>query len=262
MSAKRPPTIVLALILVALTAASAAAVTVRLDPISQTVDPGAPGVISMVTDEAVAIRTAVITLEVDPAVLPTLTCTPGAVFDGVTCFIWEESEELGPGVWHGFAVIIGASCQTAGPGELLHWEFTTGASGHSAVTSVEVKLFSPDGLLIPDVTVEAPASVLVWDATDVPAAATASLALAPNPFNPAVTVTVESAAAGPAELLVLDARGRRVASAWTGDLPVGPSALTWRGRDDAGREAPAGSYLFVLRRPGEAPVVTRGALVR
>ncbi|HRX52727.1 MAG TPA: FlgD immunoglobulin-like domain containing protein [Candidatus Krumholzibacteria bacterium] len=243
-------------------AAAAAAVTVRLDPSFQTVDPGMTGSISMVTDEAVAIRTAEITLEVDPAILTTMTCTPGAVFDGVSCFIWEESEELAPGVWHGFAVIIGSTCQTAGPGELLHWEFTTGDEGVSPVTSVEVKLYSPDGLLIPDVTVDAPAAVQVGDVSDVPALAAAGLALAPNPFNPAVTLSVDDAAAGPARLLVLDARGRLVATAWSGDLSGGPAAFTWRGRDDGGRDAPSGTYHFVLLTHGTAPRTARGVLVR
>lgn len=251
-----------ALGLVVLTAAGAGAVTVRLDPVFQAVDPGDPGVISMVTDETVAIRTAEITLQVDPAILTTMTCTPGAVFDGVPCFIWEESEELEPGVWHGFAVIIGASCQTSGPGELLHWEFTTGAEGVSPVTAVEVKLFSPDGLLIPDVSVEGPASVQVGTVSDVPAAPSARLDLAPNPFNPAVSLTADLDAATSAELWVLDARGRRVARPWAGELPAGPSVLTWHGRDDLGAALPSGSYLFVLRMPGRPPLTAQGILVR
>lgn len=252
------PVIVAAL----LWAGVAAAVTVRLDPVSQTVDPGMTGSISMVTDETVAIRTAEITLEVDPAILPTMTCTPGAVFDGVSCFIWEESEELSSGVWHGFAVIIGSTCQTSGPGELLHWEFTTGDEGVSPVTSVEVKLYSPDGLLIPDVTVDGPASVQVGTVSHVPERPVTALSLAPNPFNPAVTLTVDDPAPGPAELLVLDARGRRVASAWTGVLSGGPATFTWRGTDDAGRALPSGPYHFVLKASGAPPVTARGVLVR
>ena len=69
----------------------------------------------------------------------------------------------------------------------------------------------------------------------------------PNPFNPRVTLSWALPVAGPARLALVDARGREVAVLHDGPLAAGAHAASWDGRDAAGRPAPAGVYLAVLR---------------
>jgi hypothetical protein len=242
---------------------AAGEVTLRLDPPSQTLDPGASGSVSLMLDDTFPIRTAAITLRGDPDIITSMVCTPGAMFDLVPCFLWEESEELEPGVWQGFVVIIGSSCQAEGPGELLHWDFVAGVEGHSSLETVEVTLYAPDGVIIPDVSVTAPAEILVWTITDIaPTVLSTQMSLSPNPFNPAVGVTVNLGVESNAKLSVFDARGRQVATPWSGWLPSGPSTLTWRGNGTDGRNMPSGVYRFVLDVPGKKPLVRSGTLLR
>lgn len=68
----------------------------------------------------------------------------------------------------------------------------------------------------------------------------------PNPFNPSTTLSFELAAAGRARLVLFDLQGRRVRTLVDGELPAGPHACVWDGRDDAGRAATSGVYLARL----------------
>lgn len=93
-------------------------------------------------------------------------------------------------------------------------------------------------------------------ATPAGAAAPASpplhLANAPDPFNPATTLHLESDTAGPAQVDIIDIRGRVLRSLWSGVLPAGKRDLLWDGRDDAGRGVPSGVYWARLRQGGAA----------
>lgn len=77
------------------------------------------------------------------------------------------------------------------------------------------------------------------------------IAVAPNPFNPGTTLRFDVARTGPVVLDVFDAAGRRV-HAWRGDLPQGPAALPWDGRDGDGRPLPSGVYLLRAHAGGPA----------
>jgi len=79
-----------------------------------------------------------------------------------------------------------------------------------------------------------------------PAAPGLSLAAAPNPFNPRVTLHWSQPAAGPVELTIYDARGRLVRRLAHGAKPAGPGSVEWDGRDDAGGAVAAGVYLARL----------------
>lgn len=72
----------------------------------------------------------------------------------------------------------------------------------------------------------------------------------PNPFNPATSLAVEIAQAGPAQLIIYDVAGRRVATLHDGELPVGRHTFRWDGRDHAGRGVAAGVYLARLAADG------------
>jgi hypothetical protein len=234
----------------------------RLDAGLQTLAPGEAGFVSVILDDAVMLRTIEVTLRGDPDRLLDMTSTPGMVFDDVACMIWDQSEITEPGVWHGFAVIIGSECAATGPGELLRWTFTAGADGGTIIDPVEVKLYAPDATRIDDVTCDH-AVVLISTTTDVPSAGVSSrLQLHPNPFNPLVNLTVDLNNDACASLSVYDARGRLVATPWRGTMTAGRSVHQWRGVGDGGLLQPSGTYLFVLDVQGREPVTMTGSLVR
>ena len=52
-----------------------------------------------------------------------------------------------------------------------------------------------------------------------------------------------------ASLVLFDASGRVVRRLHEGDLPAGETPLSWDGRDDGGREVPAGVYLVRVTTP-------------
>ncbi len=68
-------------------------------------------------------------------------------------------------------------------------------------------------------------------------------AAAPNPFNPAVTVSWSLPRAGELDMRVYDLAGRLVRVLHDGPAAAGPGAVTWQGRDDAGRTLAAGVYV-------------------
>jgi M6 family metalloprotease-like protein len=73
----------------------------------------------------------------------------------------------------------------------------------------------------------------------------------PNPFNPATSLAVEIARAGPAQLTIYDVAGRRVAVVHDGELAVGRHTFRWDGRDRSGRQVAAGVYLVRLQADGQ-----------
>jgi hypothetical protein len=77
--------------------------------------------------------------------------------------------------------------------------------------------------------------------TDVPAAAGLALTSAPNPFNPATTLSFEVPADGPVQLEVFDLAGRRVAVPVTGFRAAGRHQVTF-----APRGLASGAYLARL----------------
>lgn len=72
----------------------------------------------------------------------------------------------------------------------------------------------------------------------------------PNPFNPGTTFRFNLAYAEPAQLLVLDLRGRLVRTLIDGICAAGTTEVFWDGRDDAGRPVAAGTYRYLLRAAG------------
>jgi len=88
----------------------------------------------------------------------------------------------------------------------------------------------------------------------------------PNPAPGRATFRFTLPAAGAAELAIYDVRGRRVRGFARQDLPAGPHALDWNGRDDRGASVASGVYLARLVVRGEAgqaaAVLTRSVVVR
>ncbi|MEZ4388573.1 MAG: endonuclease [Candidatus Krumholzibacteriia bacterium] len=85
---------------------------------------------------------------------------------------------------------------------------------------------------------------------EVPTAAVALLGAAPNPFNPATSIAFTLAEPGRADLLVYGLDGKLVRTLASGPCSAGRHDVTWRGRDDLGREVPSGAYVVRLRSAG------------
>jgi len=83
----------------------------------------------------------------------------------------------------------------------------------------------------------------------------------PNPCNPRTTIELQlpagAVAVDGAELAIYDIRGQLVRRLAGGDTANDRVAVIWDGNDDAGRFAPSGRYLYVIRA---AAVTARGTL--
>lgn len=76
----------------------------------------------------------------------------------------------------------------------------------------------------------------------------------PNPMNPHTVIQFSSDTSGSAEVSIYDSRGRLVRDWRIEEVIVGQNSLSWKGRDDRGREVASGVYL--IRVQTEADVVT------
>ena len=87
-------------------------------------------------------------------------------------------------------------------------------------------------------------------ATDVPPGSRvhlASLDNAPNPFNPATTISFSLPRRMHADLGVYDMRGRLVKSLVSEDYPAGENSVLWDGTDRNGQAVASGTYFALLR---------------
>jgi hypothetical protein len=74
----------------------------------------------------------------------------------------------------------------------------------------------------------------------------------PNPFNPATQIAFEVPAEGPVRLEVYNLLGQRVRILLEERRTAGRHVATWDGRDEMGRPAGTGIYLYRLTAPGFA----------
>ena len=85
----------------------------------------------------------------------------------------------------------------------------------------------------------------------------------PNPFNANATIAFDVARTAPVHLVVYDVLGRRVRALFSGEtLTAGHYRTSWNGRDDAGRPAASGVYLYRLTAGADFTAVGRMALIR
>jgi hypothetical protein len=81
---------------------------------------------------------------------------------------------------------------------------------------------------------------------------------APNPFNPETRIRFGLPAAMPVRLRIFNMLGEEVATLHDGIMNAGVHHLTWNGRDNTGRLAGSGVYLYRLEGGG---VLLRGKMV-
>ena len=72
----------------------------------------------------------------------------------------------------------------------------------------------------------------------------------PNPFNPETVIRYVLPRTAEVRLAVYDVRGARVATLVAGRRPAGEHRVTWRGRDERGRQVSSGIYLYRLEAGG------------
>ena len=85
---------------------------------------------------------------------------------------------------------------------------------------------------------------------------------APNPFNPSTTLHFQLPEAGPVSLIVYNMAGQVVATLLHDHyLEAGLHARVWEGRDDRGRTAASGLYLYRLTTQGQV-LLGKLALIR
>lgn len=83
----------------------------------------------------------------------------------------------------------------------------------------------------------------------------------PNPASATVRFVLDVPVAADVHVELLDLQGRRVRDLHRGEAAAGPLALSWDGRDAAGREAPAGLY-FARATMGDQHALARFLRVR
>ena len=85
----------------------------------------------------------------------------------------------------------------------------------------------------------------------------------PNPFNASTVIAFDVSGTEPVHLVVYDVLGRRVRTLYNGEtLTAGHYRTSWNGRDDEGRSAASGIYLYRLTAGADFTAVGRMALIR
>lgn len=83
----------------------------------------------------------------------------------------------------------------------------------------------------------------------------------PNPFNPETHISFAVPSAGPVRLDIYNALGQRIETLWNGPLAAGHYAMQWNGRDQQGRPAASGVYIYRLESANQT-MAKRMVLVR
>lgn len=210
-------------------------------------------------------RTIELYVHYDPAILTSTGGRHGQLFSNAGAFIFEDWEEIAPGYWHGYAIVMDAYHWATGPGELYVWTFTADVGGLSPITVDSVTLYAPDASRIPDVVLP-PTTVRVFDPASTgvatPRSGPVPLTLSPNPFNPRTVLTFTATVEGAARIEVYDCRGGNVATAWSGWSNGQPLRVPWDARSRDGSPLASGVYLFRLEGPHGVAGTTRGVLLK
>ena len=74
----------------------------------------------------------------------------------------------------------------------------------------------------------------------------------PNPFDRSTKIRYGLKEAGPVQLEIFDASGRRVRTLVDATQPAGAFDVSWDGRDDAGREVSPGVYFYRVQSDRDA----------
>lgn len=240
--------VLMAALLLLLTASMSQAVELRFSPEDQNVALNADGSLSIWLDEAIEVRTIEITVQFNGGLIEPTAGGMGAAFDELSCFVWEEFTPS-ENEWYGFAVSMGADCFVVGPGELFKFDFTGIANGTTAIEAISVDLYSATAEVIEDVTLPS-TTVVVGDGTT-PVGEGAPMDrpqiwASPNPCNPMTTIEFWLPEARTATLDIYDIKGRQIRRLISGPVQGLWNSVRWNGRTDSGHSAPSGIYMYRL----------------
>ncbi len=140
--------------------------------------------------------------------------------------------------------LLCAGVSVNGPGVVYRLRFQCRAlEGSTALGFGAPTAFYYGGLDVTPVNLQG-AVVQIGGSTAAPDIVPARLHLtaAPNPFNPRTTIAFELPASSPVRLTIHDPSGRRVRALLAETREAGRHAVSWDGRDDAGRAVATGTY--------------------
>jgi len=250
------PALLLALLLLQTSVATAAGVHTALIPALSEVDPAEEFFLEFTVTEADASFNGFdAVVEYDPAMLTFLPTAPaaqqqGAMMTGACGNTFHLFAANGDSLSF-TSVLLCSGLSLTGPGVVYRLKFRAGATlGETSVGRRAPRVHFYDGGLFVSPVETADAVVRIGDVTGVPPTSAPGLSLRalPNPSRPgATTLRLHADAAGAQQVIIQDARGRRVRSyAWS-DEPAGDRTFTWDGLDQQGRRAAAGAYQVVFR---------------
>ncbi|HET9325442.1 MAG TPA: FlgD immunoglobulin-like domain containing protein [Candidatus Eisenbacteria bacterium] len=72
----------------------------------------------------------------------------------------------------------------------------------------------------------------------------------PNPVSHGTWLRLGLPRDAKVDVVLFDARGRKVRTLWNGPMTAGEHAIAWDGRDEARRQAPSGAYFYRMRVEG------------
>ena len=164
-----------------------------------------------------------------------------------TCQFCIQADCLAPNIWQG----TGSVCS---PNPCLSGACCLGSEGTCRIyPPAECALFS--GFYFGNGSLCAPSDTCLTTGVDGPSPAVTRLRVltAPNPSAGGVVIRCLLPSRAQTSVVLFDASGRVVRRLHDGELPAGETRFSWDGRDDAGREIPAGVYLVRVTTPaGEA----------
>lgn len=241
-------------------AASASGVNVAVLPDSGYVVPGAEFTLELwLTSPGDSIDGFDATLEYDPAVLTFLQTSPLSLQEGTAM---KSSPACGTTA-HYFTtsddslvisdVLLCGGTGIRGPGQLYKVRFRASTSPQWTWLRIRHVQFYRRGLFVGPAHAE-DGAVAIGMPVDVPVAGATPPAtrvrVAPNPCRTQAAIVVETAAAGPQQVLVCDVQGRAVRHLERGVVAAGTRRIAWDGRDDAGARLAPGVYRVLVSAPG------------
>lgn len=250
------PALFLALLVLQTPAATAAGVHVALTPALSEVDPAEELTLEFTVTEAdAAFNGFDAVVEYDPAMLTFLPTAPtslqqGAIMTGACGNTFHLFAANGDSLAF-TCVLLCSGLSLTGPGAVYRLKFRAGATlGETPVRlrSPRARFYDAGLFVFPVETADAVVRIGNVIGVAPTGAPGLSLRAMPNPSRAgATTLRLFADTPGAQQLIIQDARGRRVRSyEWSGE-PAGARAFTWDGLDQQGRRAAAGAYQVVFR---------------
>lgn len=242
---------------------AASQIELQLSPGDQGVEVGESASLSVMLDEVLEVRTIELWVSYDPTLVTSLGGQPGQLFDDSGCSLFPFFDENEPGAWYGGCVTLGPDCFTTGPGELLRWNFEGLDDGICPVQVDSLVLYDASAENIEGVALAGTTIIVgIVSSANTPPVQGLTLALAPNPFNPATSITFGGRPGESITVEVLDLSGRRLTTLWEGILGSHPEVVEWNGTDRAGHVAPGGTYLFRIFGQENRQTTRKGILLK